>query len=99
MEIDALETTRALRDGRPAHARFCVHSVNGDSHEIESSALPIEGSDGFEGAMVFFWPVSERMKLKVSGRARVGSRARAADEPLRRQHVVRRGLPVRRDDA
>lgn len=59
MEIDALETTRALRDGRPAHARFCVRSVGGESHEIESSALPIKGSDGFEGAMVFFWPVSE----------------------------------------
>ena len=59
MEIDALKTTRALREGRPAHGRFCVHSVNGDSHEIESSALPIRGGDGFEGAMVFFWPVSE----------------------------------------
>jgi PAS domain-containing protein len=57
MEIDALETTRSLRAGRPAHGRFCVHSVNGDAHEIESSALPIRGGDGFEGAMVFFWPV------------------------------------------
>lgn len=59
MEIEALATTVALRKGRPAHGRFHMRAVGGESHEIESSAVPLEGSDGFRGAMIFFWPVGE----------------------------------------
>src|SRR5687767_3587726 len=39
--IEELPTTKALRQGRPAHGTFCVHSVKGNEYEIEASALPI----------------------------------------------------------
>lgn len=54
--IEELPTTRALRQGRPAHGSFCIHSVKGDEYEIEASALPIVADEGQEGAMIFFWP-------------------------------------------
>lgn len=56
LPIEELPTTRALRQGRPAHGRFRIHSVAGDEHEIEASALPIVAEKGQEGAMIFFWP-------------------------------------------
>jgi PAS domain-containing protein len=55
LPIEELPTTRALRAGRPAHGTFCIHSVHGDEHEIESTALPIVAEEGQEGAMIFFW--------------------------------------------
>ncbi|HEX2358687.1 MAG TPA: hypothetical protein VHH72_02590 [Solirubrobacterales bacterium] len=54
--IEELPTTRALRQGRPAHGRFKIHSVRGDEHQIESTALPIVAEGGQEGAMIFLWP-------------------------------------------
>lgn len=57
VELDELPTTRAVRDGRPAHARFTIRSANGGMREIESSAFPIVASEeGSSGAMIFFWP-------------------------------------------
>jgi PAS domain-containing protein len=57
LELDELPTTRAIRDGRPAHAVFTIRSANGGKREIESSAFPIVASEeGSSGAMVFFWP-------------------------------------------
>jgi PAS domain-containing protein len=57
VELDELPTTRAVRDGRPAHAVFTIRSANGGSREIESSAFPIVASEeGSSGAMIFFWP-------------------------------------------
>ena len=57
VELDELPTTRAVRDGRPAHARFTIRSANGSMREIESSAFPIVASEeGSSGAMIFFWP-------------------------------------------
>jgi PAS domain-containing protein len=53
--IEELPTTKALRQGRPAHGRFAVRSVKGDEYEIESTALPIVAEGGQEGAMIFFW--------------------------------------------
>jgi PAS domain-containing protein len=53
--IEELPTTRALRQGRPAHGRFEVRSVTGEEYEIESTALPIVAEGGQEGAMIFFW--------------------------------------------
>jgi PAS domain-containing protein len=55
LPIEELPTTRALRRGRPAHGTFEIHSVHGDKHEIESTALPIVAEEGQEGAMIFFW--------------------------------------------
>jgi len=52
-----LPTTEAIRNGRPAHAVFCIRSTTGEKHEIESSAFPIVASEeGSSGAMIFFWP-------------------------------------------
>jgi PAS domain-containing protein len=57
VELDELPTTRAVREGRPAHAVFTIRSANGAMREIESSAFPIIASEeGSSGAMIFFWP-------------------------------------------
>jgi PAS domain-containing protein len=53
--IEELPTTKALRQGRPAHGGFTVRSVKGEEYEIESTALPIVADGGQEGAMIFFW--------------------------------------------
>ena len=51
--------TIALRANRPGHAVYRIRSLTGAEREIEASGLPIVGIDGFQGAMVFFWPVDE----------------------------------------
>jgi PAS domain-containing protein len=56
MPIEEIPTTKALRQGRPAHGRFTVRSVTGEEYEIESTALPIVADGGQEGAMILFWP-------------------------------------------
>ncbi len=48
-----------LRAGRPAHARVLLGAADGTNHQIEASGLPIIGTDGFQGALIFFWPVAE----------------------------------------
>jgi PAS domain-containing protein len=56
---DELPLTIALQHGRPMHSRMHIHSTTGERHEIEVSALPIVGTEGFRGAMAIFWPVGE----------------------------------------
>ncbi len=57
MALDDLPTTRAIRDGRPAHATFRIRSAAGVQREIASSAFPIVASEeGSSGAMILFWP-------------------------------------------
>ena len=51
--------TKALRAGRPAHAVQRIRSLNGTEHDIAVSGLPIVGDGGFQGALIFFWPVEE----------------------------------------
>jgi len=46
-----------LRAGRPAHARVLIATADGTNHQVETSGLPIIGTDGFQGALIFFWPV------------------------------------------
>lgn len=54
--LDELAITKALRNGRPAHSRFCIHSASGEEHSIEASAFPIVASEeGASGAMIMFW--------------------------------------------
>jgi PAS domain-containing protein len=61
VELEELPTTRAVRDGRPAHAVFTIRSANGANREIESSAFPIVASEaGSSGAMILFWPRDEK---------------------------------------
>ena len=60
MELEDSPLTQALRDGRPAHADFCIRSTKGDEHRIEASAVPIIGADASSsGAMIFFWPIGD----------------------------------------
>jgi PAS domain-containing protein len=58
MPIEENPNTKALRRGRPGHGRFRIRSVQGDTYEIESSALPIVAEGGHQGAMIFFWPTN-----------------------------------------
>ncbi len=44
--LEELPITKALRQGRPGHARFTIRSVDGAEHEIEGSAFPIVADDG-----------------------------------------------------
>jgi PAS domain-containing protein len=54
--------TVALRENRPGHAVYRIRSLGGAERKIEASGLPIVGIDGFQGAMVFFWPVEEGVR-------------------------------------
>jgi len=56
---DELALMVALREGRPATARYRLHSVNGVKHDIEAAAVPILSVEGTRGAMVFFWRLEE----------------------------------------
>ena len=57
--VDKQEITIALRHNRPAHARHRIRSMNGAEHDVEVSGVPVIGTDGFVGAMVFFWEVGD----------------------------------------
>lgn len=59
MPFEELPLTRATRHNRAAHARFRIRSVQGEEHQIEASAFPIVGADGFSGAIAVFWPQEE----------------------------------------
>jgi PAS domain-containing protein len=61
---NGLPLTRALREGLPANGRFHVRR-GGDGRagepellEVEVSALPLVGADGFKGAVIAFWPAA-----------------------------------------
>jgi len=58
VSVEELDLTKALRDGRPAHASFCIRGGDGEEHPIEASALPISGNqdDDNSGAIIVFWP-------------------------------------------
>jgi PAS domain-containing protein len=51
--------TIALRNNRPAHVRHRIRSLSGTEYPVEVSGVPVIGSDGFVGAMVFFWVADE----------------------------------------
>ena len=57
INLEATPLTLALRDGRPHHARLRIRVAAGHRQDIEASAIPIVGSGGSSGAIVFFWPV------------------------------------------
>jgi PAS domain-containing protein len=59
MPLEQQPLTMALRANRAGHAVYRIRSRSGAEHKIEASGLPIVGIDGFQGAMVFFWPVGE----------------------------------------
>ena len=51
--------TAALRANRAGHARHRIRSPNGGRQDIEVSGVPIVGTEGFQGAMIFFWPIQD----------------------------------------
>lgn len=57
VDVDALKTTEAIREGRPAHARFTIRTADGSSEAVEASAFPIVASESSSGAMILFWPL------------------------------------------
>lgn len=55
--VEELPLTIALRDGHPAHGRFCIRSAEGAEQTIEASAFPLVGAGaGESGAMILWWP-------------------------------------------
>jgi PAS domain-containing protein len=48
-----------LRANRAVHARHRIRSLGGALHDVEVSGVPLIGTDGFHGAMVFFWDAAE----------------------------------------
>jgi PAS domain-containing protein len=58
VSVEELDLTKALRDGRPAHANFCIRDGEGSERSIEASALPISGAQAGDntGAIIVFWP-------------------------------------------
>jgi PAS domain-containing protein len=45
----------ALREGLPANGRFKVRRHEGETIDVEVSALPLVTALGFEGAIIVFW--------------------------------------------
>ena len=60
VEVDSLEVTAAIREGRPSHGRFSIRTSGGERTAIEASAFPIvTAENGSSGAMILFWPLSD----------------------------------------
>lgn len=53
--VDRQPLAETLRRNRPGHARHRIRSCDGAEHAIAVSGLPIVGTDGSQGAMLFFW--------------------------------------------
>ena len=58
LAADELPLTVAIREGRPAFARYRVRGERG-ALEVEAAALPLLGPAGYHGAMIFFWVAGE----------------------------------------
>jgi PAS domain-containing protein len=56
LPVDQLPGIIAMRDRRPSHAAFQIHSVDRALHDVEATAIPLEGVGGnLLGAMVILW--------------------------------------------
>ena len=58
--IEDQPITKALRANRPGHAIHVTRTGDGETRELEVSGFPIIGADGFQGAIVLFWPATEQ---------------------------------------
>jgi PAS domain-containing protein len=54
LAADELPLAVAVREGRPAYARFRIRAAQA-LLEVEAGALPLLGPAGYRGAMVVFW--------------------------------------------
>ena len=57
--VEQQPLTAALRHNRPGYAVHRIRSAEDGVHDIEVAGLPIIGTDGFQGALVIFWPRGE----------------------------------------
>jgi PAS domain-containing protein len=57
--VDEQPLTIALRANRAGHAQHRIRLHDGHEYDVEVSAMPLVGADGFNGAMVFFWVTGE----------------------------------------
>jgi hypothetical protein len=57
--VERQPLTPILRTNRAGHAPHTIRSLNGTRHDVEVSGVPIMGTGGFMGAMIFFWPAVE----------------------------------------
>lgn len=65
---DQLPGIIAMRERRPSHAVFQIHSVDRVLHDVEATAIPLEGVGGnVLGAMVILW--EERRSPGEAGEA------------------------------
>ena len=56
LDIDELPLVRALRERRPAHAKFDITGLDGAARTIEVSAFPLEAEGKRQlGAVALFW--------------------------------------------
>jgi PAS domain-containing protein len=53
--LDEIPLTVAQRQGRASHGTFRIRNAGGSCHDVAASAIPIVGSGGVSGAIVFFW--------------------------------------------
>jgi PAS domain-containing protein len=58
LTVEELPLTIALRQGRPGHARMEITGADGEDHEIQVSAMPIQAGGSQQGAFAIFWPVA-----------------------------------------
>ena len=56
---DEISLVRAVREGRPAHGTFRIAAAD-QTREIAASAIPIVGPTTATGAIVIFWPITEK---------------------------------------
>jgi PAS domain-containing protein len=57
IDSEEMPLTVTLREGRPAHGRFHIHTDEDRIVEVETSAVPLVSGGDFHGAVVVFWPV------------------------------------------
>lgn len=54
--FDEHPLTLAVRGQRAGHYVQRFRSADGNDFEVAVSAIPLVGTSGFEGALIFFWP-------------------------------------------
>jgi PAS domain-containing protein len=59
ISYDEISLVMAVREGRPAHGTFRIAAAD-QTREIAASAIPIVGPTTATGAIVIFWPTTEK---------------------------------------
>lgn len=55
--FDEHPLVKEIREGRAGHHVERFRAADGSDYTVDVSAIPLLGASGFEGALVFFWPV------------------------------------------